>query len=84
MEMISLKLESEMLKEIDNKLKKHRYSTRTEFIRDAIRHTLTQLEKDELLRAAAQGQGSTKRKTTDEQLHKAREKLTKIYEEKFK
>lgn len=82
--MISLKLEEGMLKEIDSKLKNYRYSTRTEFIRDAIRYKLTDLEKEELLRAVAKSKGSSKRRTTDEQLHEAREKLAKIYEDKFK
>ena len=45
MEVISLKMESELLKEIDSSLKKNKYSTRTEFIRDSIRRRLTDLEK---------------------------------------
>ena len=84
METISLKLEENVLKEIDENLVKHRYSTRTEFIRDAIREKLSELEKEELLKAVAKLRGASKRKTTDEQLHLARERLVEKYEKKFK
>jgi len=84
METISLKLEDNLLDEIDKKLVKHRYSTRTEFIRDAIREKLSELEKEQLLKAVAELSGASKRKTTDEQLHAAGEKAFKLLENKFK
>ena len=83
MEAISLKLDPGILTEIDRKLSKYRYSTRTEFIRDAIRTKLSELEKKELLLTLRNLRGSSSRKTTDEQLHKTREKLAKEYEAKF-
>ncbi len=76
LEAISLKLDKGLLKDIDANLKKHRYSTRTEFIRDAIRHELTDLEKQELLRTVDQVWGASKHKTSDEALHAVREQLT--------
>lgn len=84
METISLKLEDGLLSEVDQRLKKHRYSTRTEFIRDAIREKLSDLEKDEILRNLAKLRGSSKRKTTNEQLHIAREKAFEELEKRFK
>ena len=84
MEAISLKLEDNMLKEIDSLLKGHRYSTRTEFIRDAIREKLSDIEKERLLKSIAELRGSSRRKTTDEQLHAAREILAEKYGQKFK
>lgn len=84
MEIISLKLEESLLKEIDENLTKHRYSTRTEFIRDAIREKLSDLEKENLLKAVATLHGPSKRKTTDEQLHEAGEKAFELLEKKFK
>ncbi len=83
MDTISLKLENQILNEIDVKLTKHRYSTRTEFIRDAIREKLSELEKEEILKNIARLRGSSKRKTTDEQLHKAGEKAFAELEKKF-
>ena len=83
METVSLKLERGILREIDKNLKKRRYSTRTEFIRDAIRKKLSDQEKEELLRAVAKLHGYSKRKTTDEQLHEAGERAFKKLEKKF-
>jgi metal-responsive CopG/Arc/MetJ family transcriptional regulator len=84
MKAISLKLESGILKEIDENLVKHRYSTRTEFIRDAIREKLSDLEKEKLLKVVAKLHGSSKHKTSDEQVHKAGEEAFEILEKKFK
>jgi len=84
METISLKLEDGLLKEVDQTLKKNRYSTRTEFIRDAIREKLSDLEKDELLRQVAKLRGSSKRRTTDEELHRAGEKAFVMIKKKLK
>ena len=84
MEAISLKLEDELLKEIDSILKKHRYSTRTEFIRDAIREKLSELEKEDLLKHVSKIRGYSKRRTTDEDLHRSREKLASEYVKNLK
>lgn len=84
MEAISLKLEDTLLHEIDATLAQHRYSTRTEFIRDAIREKLSELEKDELLKKVALLRGASRRKTTDEQLHHAREKAFELLSKKTK
>jgi len=83
METITLKMEENMVREIDQKLAGNRYSTRTEFIRDAIRDKLSDLEKEELLRNIEKLSGSSNRKTTDEQLHAVREMLAEKYEKKF-
>jgi len=88
MEAISLKLEGSLLNEIDKNLKKNRYSTRTEFIRDAIRGKLVDLEKEESLRKLRKYFGASKRKTTDEEFRKIRDKVGEQYfkelEAKFK
>jgi len=55
-------------------MKKNWYSTKTEFIREAIREKVIKLEKQEMLKNSKRLFGSSKRKTTDEELHKAREK----------
>ena len=62
METISLKMDEELLKEIDDNLQKYRYSTRTEFLRDAIRDKLTELEKKEAIRKITAMKGSLKGK----------------------
>jgi len=62
MEIISLKLDEHLLKHIDASLKKYNFSTRTEFVRDAIRRHLRELEKQECLRNLALYRGSLKGK----------------------
>ncbi len=79
MEVLNIKIEQKLLKEIDTNLARHRYSTRSEFVRDAIREKLSELEKEELLKKVAAMRGISKHKTTDKQLHEAREKLAKLF-----
>jgi metal-responsive CopG/Arc/MetJ family transcriptional regulator len=50
MDTISLKMEGKLLREIDSVIRDYRYSTRTEFIRDAIRTKLNALEKEAVIR----------------------------------
>jgi len=83
MESVSLKLEQGFLRDIEKTIRKNRYSTKTEFIRAAIRDKIKELEKEELLRKVDKLFGSSKHKTTDEQLHKAREKAFEQLEKKF-
>ena len=84
MQAITIKMEDRLLEELDQKLEEHRYSTRTEFIRDAIREKLSELEKEEVLKNLAQLKGSSKRRTSDDELHKAGEKAFELLEKKFK
>ena len=65
-------------------MKKHRYTTKTEFIREAIREKIKDLEKEELLLRAKKLYGSSKRKTTDAQLHAAGEKAFRELERELK
>jgi len=83
MQTISLKIDESLLKEIDRSLKKYRYSTRTEFIRDSIRSKLTQAEKEEMYRHIESLRGISKRKTTDEERHIAGEKAFEDLERHF-
>lgn len=84
MKSISLKLENEFLNDIANIMKKHRYTTKTEFIREAIRDKIKDLEKEELILRAKALYGASKRKTTDEDLHKAGEKAFQELERELK
>ena len=83
MQAITIKMEDRLLAELDQKLAIHRYSTRTEFIRDAIREKLSELEEADLPKKLPNLKGISKRKTTDAQLHAARDKAFKALEKKF-
>lgn len=74
MENISLKLESKFSKKLERTMQKNGYATKTEFIREALRDKVKELEKQGILKQIEKLFGSSKHKTTDEQLHKAREK----------
>ena len=84
MESVSLKLEDEFLRDIETTMKKHRYTTKTEFIREAIRDKIIDLKKEELLLKAKNLYGASRRKTTDAQLHKAREQAFKELEKELR
>lgn len=60
METISFKLDENILKKIDSSLKDLNYSNRTEFIRDAIRSKLSQIEKEDIKLKLREFQGSLK------------------------
>ena len=75
METVCVKFDNKFLKDMEKIIGKNRYSTKTEFIREAVREKMTKMEKEELLKNIDRLAGSSKRKTTDEQLHKVREKL---------
>lgn len=50
MENISLKLEKEFLKTIEDIMKKHNYMTKTEFIRESIRDKIKKLEEKDMIK----------------------------------
>jgi len=84
MENVSIKLDGEFLNNIERFMKKYNYMTKAEFIRQAIRDKIQQMEKEEMLKEVEKMAGSSKRKTTDEQLHEIRDKAFEQLEKKFK
>ena len=56
-------MDKKMLKDIDAVVKKGRYCTRTEFVRDSIRRRLTDAEKEEARRKIRANLGFLKGKT---------------------
>ena len=62
MEIVSFKLQEDILEKVDNLLKPLNFNNRTEFIRDAIRDKLSEIEKQEAIRKLAELKGSLKGK----------------------
>lgn len=79
METISIKLDKTLLNNIDKSLKQNNYSTRTEFVRDALRRRLEDLRKEEILESVKNNFGKSKKKTP---LWKD-EVIRKIVEDKY-
>jgi metal-responsive CopG/Arc/MetJ family transcriptional regulator len=70
METISLKMDKNLLNDIDSSIKTHRYSTRIEFLRDAIRSKLNELDKEEAIKSLHGLKGSLSSKKGDEEIGK--------------
>jgi len=83
METVCIKLDKGLAHEVDRVLKKHHYSSKTEFVREAIRDKISEIEKKEALARLEKFYGSSKRKTTDAQLREAREKAVAEIERRF-
>ena len=58
MENVSIKLDGEFLNNIERFMKKYNYMTKAEFIRQAIRDKIQQMEKEEMLKAVERIAGS--------------------------
>lgn len=83
MEPVTIRFEDTFLDDIEKVMKKHRYATISEFIREAIRERIKELEKQEALARVRKLYGASKRKTTDEELHKAGERAVEELEKEF-
>ncbi|MBS1266387.1 MAG: putative nickel-responsive regulator [Candidatus Woesearchaeota archaeon] len=70
MKSISLKIDNTFLEDINKTIKQNRYSTRTEFIREAIRDKIKQLEKEKAIRKLAFLKGSLNPKMSDDEAGK--------------
>ena len=74
-EMITLKLDDMFLKEIDSIVEKQGYHNRTEFIRNALREKVEDTKIKDAMVQIAHLKGSSKKKTSDADLEKIREKV---------
>lgn len=63
-----------MAKEIESAMKPN-YSTKTEFIRDAVRNKLEKMKLKEAMLQIAHLKGASNKKTSDKELHKIREQV---------
>lgn len=80
MEAVCVKLENTFLKHIDKAMKRNKYTTKAEFIREAIREKLNILEKKEHMMKALKLYGAGKKKhgeISDADLYHARERVAK-------
>jgi len=76
-------MDGKLLNDIDKAIKANGFSTRTEFVREAIRSKLSQIEKDEIIKKLAEMKGSLKPKNnlTDEEVG---ELVARKFAKKFK
>ncbi len=73
-EMITLKLEDSFLDNIDIIVKKEGYQSRTEFIRNALREKVEAAKLREAMLEISHLKGASKKRTSDEDLERIRER----------
>jgi len=83
MEPITVKFDDDFIKDMEKIMGKHRYATKAEFIREAIRGKIKELEKEEELARVRRLYGASLRKTTDVELQKVREEVSEELREEF-
>ena len=83
METVTFKLQEDIVKKIDAVLKPLHFSNRTEFIRESVREKLNAIEKDVVLQHLVAFKGAAKKKISDKELHKIRDKVASEYAKKF-
>ena len=83
MEIVSFKLQGEILKKVDTLLQPLHFNNRTEFIREAVREKLHRIETDLFMEKLSQYKGTAKIQVSDKKLNAIREDAAKNYAEKF-
>ena len=83
-QMITLKLDSAFLKDIDNVVKTQNYHNRTEFIRNVLREGVENAKFEEFKAQTYALKGAAKRKTSEEEYEAIREKVAQEFGRKFK
>ena len=82
MESITIKVEDDFAREIDKAMRPY-YSTKTEFIREALRDKIKEMKKEKAIEKLKKYFGKAKTKTTYEEERKIREDVGKKFAAKF-
>ena len=77
MEVVTVKFQENVLKRIDSTINQHNFNSRTEFIREAVRDKLLELNKEDLINEFLKFKGKSKKKTSYEENIKIREDASK-------
>ncbi len=83
-EMITVKMDSRFLQDVDNVVKKEKYQNRTEFIRNALREKIEEVKLKEAMLEIAHLKGAAKKKTSEKEYEEMRKKAFEELEKKFK
>ncbi|HCI03978.1 TPA: hypothetical protein DE059_03550 [Candidatus Peribacteria bacterium] len=83
-EMISLKLEDSFLDNVDEIVKKEGYQSRTEFIRNALREKVEAAKLRQAMLEISHLKGASKKKTSDKELERIREKAFEEIDKKLR
>jgi Arc/MetJ-type ribon-helix-helix transcriptional regulator len=84
METISVRFEEDFVDDMEKIMKGNRYATKAEFIREAVRDKMKDLETQAALMRLEKVYGSSKRRTTKEQMKRAKEEAFEEIANRFK
>ena len=76
-ELVTFKLDKNFLREVDKIYPNAGFSSRTDFIRNALRKGVDEIKLKESMERLSKFKGISKNKTTDEKIHKVREEVVK-------
>lgn len=83
-ELVTFKMEDTFLEDVDTTAKIAGFHNRTEFIRTALREKIEDVKLKQAMLELGKLRGQAKRKTTDEEREKIREKVFEEFERKFR
>ena len=83
-ELVTFKMEHELLEDVDKTSKMAGYQNRTEFIRNALREKIEEIKLNQAMIALSKIRGKAPRKTSDEERARIREKVFAELERKIK
>jgi len=83
-ELVTFKMDSGFLKEVDKSVKQGSYHNRTEFIREALRQKVDEVKLKKIEAVLNKYRGKAPRQTTDEERAKVREQVFMEFEKKFR
>lgn len=83
-ELVTFKMDSEFLSEVDNISKKAGFGNRTEFIRGALREKIDEIRLKEAMISLTHLKGASKKKTSDEDLERIRKKAFEEIDKRIK
>ena len=83
MEIVTFKLHGNILKKIDGLLNKMNFSNRTEFIREAIRDKINDIETEIFIRKLDKFRGSAKVKVSNKRLREIRKEVFREHAERL-
>jgi Arc/MetJ-type ribon-helix-helix transcriptional regulator len=84
MDVVTVKMDKGMKKDVEKAMKENHYATKTDFIREAIRDKLKTISREEALKNLDKYFGASKTRVTDEEYERARHEVFQKYIKEFK
>jgi len=83
-ELVTFKMNRKFLKEVDDTVKNSSFHNRTEFIRNALRENVDKIKLKKAMQEIAHLKGASGKKTTDEEIHRVRQKVFEEFDKELR